>query len=99
VGAAEIIPTRHNVAWAHEAPEDMPADLLRAAVVLVLCDGQMLHLEPLYDGPYLVLTRSRDYFRLQIGDSLKPCTDSAAAPAALPRRGHPLGQRKDVTFC
>jgi hypothetical protein len=29
----------------------------------------------------------------------KPCMDPAAAPVAPPRRGHPPGQQKDVTFC
>jgi Integrase core domain len=106
VGAAEIINTRHNVARAQQAPEDLPVDLLQAEAVLVRRDGHVPPLAPLYDGPYRVLTRSRDFFRLQMGDRtdtvstsrLKLCLDPAAVPAAPPRRGRPPGQRKDVTF-
>jgi hypothetical protein len=106
IGAAETLPTRHNVARAQQAPEDLPADLLRAEAVLVRRDGHMPPLALLYDGPYRVLTRSRNFFRLQMGgrtdtvstSRLKPCLDPAAAPAAPPRRGRPPGQRKDVTF-
>jgi hypothetical protein len=95
VFAAEIIPTRHNVARAQRAPEDLPADLLRAKAVLVGRDDHMPPLEPLYDGPYHVLTRSLDFFRLQIGgrtdtvstSHLKPCLDPVAAPAVPPRQG------------
>jgi hypothetical protein len=94
------------VARTQQAPEDLPVALLRAEAVLVRRDGHVLPLAPLYDGPYRVLTRSRDFFRLQMGDRtdtvftsrLKPCLDPAAAPAAPPGRGHPPGQRKDVTF-
>jgi hypothetical protein len=92
VGAAKIIPTRHNVAQAHQAPEDLLTDLLRAKEILVRLDGHVLPLAPLYNGPYRVLTRSLDFFRLQIGDrtdtvstsGLKPCMDPVAAPAAPP---------------
>jgi Integrase core domain len=106
IGAAETLPTRHNVARAQQAPEDLTADLLRAEAVLVRRDGHVPPLAPLYNGPYCVLTRSRDFFRLQMGgrtdtvstSRLKPCLDPAAAPAAPPRPGRPPGQRKDVTF-
>jgi hypothetical protein len=81
------------MARAQQAPEDLPADLLHAEVVLVLNDGHVPPLAPLYDGPYRVLTRSRNFFRLQMGDRtdtvstscLKPCLDPAAAPAGPPR--------------
>jgi transposase InsO family protein len=106
VGAAEIIPTRHNVARAQQAPEDLPADLLRVEEVLVRRDDHVPPLEWLYNGPYRVLTRSRDFFRLQMGDRtdtvstsrLKPCLDPAATPAAPPCPGLPPGQQRDVTF-
>jgi hypothetical protein len=83
VGAAEIIPTRHNVARAQQAPEDLPADLLCAEAVLVRRDDHVPPLEPLYNGPYRVLTRSRDFFQFQMGGGtdtvstsrLKPCLD------------------------
>jgi hypothetical protein len=93
VGAVAIIPTMHNVDRAQRAPEDLPANLLRAEAVLVRCDGHVLPLEPFYNGPYRVLTRSCNFFRLQIGGRtdtvstgrFKPCLDPAAAPVASPR--------------
>jgi hypothetical protein len=63
-------------------------------------------LEPLYDGPYRVLTRSRDFFQLQIGgrtdtvstSCLKPCLYLATTLVALPRHGRPPDQQREVTF-
>jgi hypothetical protein len=106
VGAVEIIPSRHNVARTQQAPEDLSADLLLAEAVLICRDSHMPPLVPLYDGPYRVLTRSRNFFRLQMGNRtdtvstsrLKPCMDPAAAPATPLPHGHPPGQQKDVTF-
>jgi hypothetical protein len=92
VGAAKTIPTRYNMAKAQLAPEDLPADLLHAEAVLVHHNGHMPPLDPLYDSPFGVLTRSCDFFMLQIGGrtdtvstiSRKPCLDLAAAPVASP---------------
>jgi hypothetical protein len=64
-------------------------------------------LEPLYEGPYSVLARSRDWFRIQVGNRtdtistshLKPCLDPSAPPAEPRRRGRPPGPPKTVTFC
>jgi hypothetical protein len=58
--------------------------------VLVCCNGHVPPLAPLYDGPYCVLTRSHDFFWLQIGDRtdtvstsrLKPSMDPSATPVA-----------------
>jgi hypothetical protein len=107
VGAAKIIPTRHNLVRAQQAPEDLPAKLLWAEAVLVRCNGHVLTFEPLYDDPYRVLTRSRNFFRLQIDgrtntvstSRLKACLDPAAALAAPLGRGHPPVQWREVTFC
>jgi hypothetical protein len=106
LGAAESVATRHNSARARDVPDELPADLLRAPAVLVRRDGHVPPLEPLYDGPYRVLARSRDWFRLQVGDRtdtistsrLKPCLDYTAPPAEPRRRGRPPGQPKAVTF-
>jgi hypothetical protein len=91
VGAAEIIPTRHNVARAQ-----------RAEAVLVCRNGQVPPLEPLNYGPYHVLSRSHDFFWLKIGSRTDTVStrrlDPAAAPAAPPCQGPPPGQRKEVTF-
>jgi hypothetical protein len=101
VGAAKIVPTRHNVALAHQAPEDLLADLLHAKVVLVCRYDHLPSLVPLYDGPYRMLTRSRDFFCLQIGNRtntvstsrLKPCMDPAAAPVARRNKDAPWASR------
>jgi hypothetical protein len=60
---------------------NLPVDLLRAEAVLVHRDGHVPPLAPLYDGPYRVLTRSRDFFRLQMGDR----HGFHQPPQALPR--------------
>jgi hypothetical protein len=94
------------MARAHQAPEDLPAVLLRAKAVLVRRNRHMPLLAPLSDGPYFVLTRSCDFFRLQMGgrtDTVstsrrKPCMDPAAPPAAPPHRGRPPVQQRDATF-
>ncbi len=78
-------------------PPRLPDDLARATMVFVRRDGHVPPLQPLYDGPYAVISRSLHHFTLRIGDKvdkvstlrLKPCTDPAAQPA-LPRvRGRP----------
>jgi hypothetical protein len=67
VGPAEIIPARHNVARAQSVPEDLHADLLHGKAALVRRNGHLPPLELLYDIPYCVLTRSCNFFWLQIG--------------------------------
>ncbi len=66
-------------------------------MVFVRRYGHVPPLQPLYDGPYVVIRRSLHHFTLRIGDKvdkvstlrLKPCTDPAVPPA-LPRvRGRP----------
>jgi hypothetical protein len=69
-------------------PDELPANLLRAPVILVHQDCHMPPLEPLYDGPYRLLACSQDWFRIQVGDRadtistshLKPCLDPSAPP-------------------
>ena len=84
----------------HSAPPPprLPDDLLRAKFVLVRHDAVQPPLQPLYDGPYLVLERSLRTFKLQIGNKtdvvstnrLKAChAPSDAAAAEPPRRGRP----------
>jgi hypothetical protein len=53
-------------------------------------------LELLYDGPYCVLARSCDWFRVQVGDKtdtistshLKPCLDRSPNTPWAAQRGH-----------
>ena len=48
----------------------LPAALLSANYVFVREDGSILSLEPLYQGPYLVLVRRDKFFRLKIGEQM-----------------------------
>ena len=84
--------TAHNCA---PAPPQLPEELLRSRFVLVRQDAAQSPLQPLYDGPYLVLERSLRTFKLQIGERtdnvstshLKACQVPPDAAAAPPRRG------------
>jgi hypothetical protein len=58
-------PTSHH---SKPAPEAFPKDLLLARHILVRRDGATPSLTPIYDGPYLVLERSLQFFKLQIGN-------------------------------
>jgi hypothetical protein len=80
------------------APDRLPDELLSARYVLVRRDAAQPPLQPLYDGPYLVLERSFHTFKLQLGDRvdtvstsrLKPFIASSDTTAAEPpRRGRP----------
>ena len=80
------------------APPQLPEELLRTRFVLVRRDAVQPPLQPMYDGPYLVLERSLRTFKLQMGDRvdtvstsrLKPCFAPPDARAAEPpRRGRP----------
>ena len=66
--------------------------------VFVCRDGPRSSLEPCYDGPYKVISRSHSYFKLRVGASednvsihrLKPAfLPAGSGPAAPPRRGRP----------
>jgi hypothetical protein len=105
-GAAESVATRHNSAQARDMPDELPANMLHAPAVLVHLDGHMPPLEPLYNGPYHVLARIRDWFRIQVSDRndtiftshLKPCLDPSAPTAEPRRQGRPSGPPTMVTF-
>ena len=78
----------------------LPAALLTAPTVFVRCDGHVPPLTPLYDGPFAVLSRSAQHFKIQMGtreevistSRLKPCSDPDAAVAQPRRRSWPPGQ-------
>jgi Reverse transcriptase (RNA-dependent DNA polymerase)/RNase H-like domain found in reverse transcriptase/Integrase core domain/Integrase zinc binding domain len=87
--------TTHHCA---PAPPQLPEDLLLSRFVLVRRDAVQPPLQPMYDGPYLVLERSLRTFKLQLGDRvdnvstsrLKACHAPPDAVAAEPpRRGRP----------
>jgi hypothetical protein len=88
-------PTSHH---SKPAPEAFPEDLLLAHHILVRRDGATPPLTPIYDGPYLVLERSLQFFKLQIGNKTnnvstlrsKACESPPdIAVAQQPRRGRP----------
>ena len=69
-------------------------------------DGHVKPLEPLYDGPFLVMTRSEKTFQLQIGaelqsisiDRLKPVHSDTEVSVQQPRkRGRPPRQPEPST--
>jgi hypothetical protein len=92
LSAAEHSATRHNTTAACQLPPQLSDDLVRAPTVFVRLDGHVPLLQPLYDGPYTVITRSLHYFTLLISDKehkvstlrLKPCTNPTVPPA-IPR--------------
>jgi hypothetical protein len=100
LGSAESTVARHNTASGGVAPETLLAALLTAPTVFVRCDGHVPPLTPLYDGPFAVLSRSAQHFKIQMGtreevistSRLKPCSDPDAAVAQPRRRSWPPGQ-------
>jgi hypothetical protein len=80
LGAAESIATRHNSARAQDMLDELPADLLHAPAVLVRRDVHVSPLELLYDGPYRMLARSRDWFRIQVGNRTDTISTSHLKP-------------------
>ena len=98
--SAESTVARHNTASGRVAPETLPAGLLSAPTVFVRRDGHVPPLTPLYDGPFTVLRRSAQFFKIRIGtreetvstSRLKPCSDPDAAVAQPRRRGRPPTQ-------
>jgi hypothetical protein len=96
----------HNISARAAAPDELPPDLLQAKYVLVRRDAQHHSLQPAYEGPYLVLKRSRNAFLLQLGgrtDTVSTHRLKAAyvpdnvGAAEPPRRGRPPVQRQ-VSF-
>ena len=58
------VPQPHHVS--NSPPQQLPPALLTAKFVFVREDASILSLAPLYRGPYLVLERKDNFFRLQI---------------------------------
>jgi len=88
----------HNTSARDKAPAKLPASLATASHVLIRRDGHVPPLAPLYDGPFLVLSRSLRTFRVQMGhrqetvstSRLKAANITSDVPAAQPRqRGRP----------
>jgi len=93
-GRAPLRPAHHSSV----KPQELPEELLRSRFVLVRHDAVQPPLAAMYDGPYLVLERSRNFFKIQLGERvdtvsthrLKACHPPPGMEAALPpRRGRP----------
>ena len=77
--------------------------LAECSHVFVRRDGHKKPLEPLYDGPYKVVTRGRRHFSVQLGDKidnitierLKPVISATPVSEAVPRK---RGRPKKTTF-
>ncbi len=88
---------RHNSSA--QLPDELPGDLLSTPLVWVCRGGVILPLQPLYDGPYIVLCRGLRSFTIRVGardkvitvSRLKACTAADAMPGSPRRRGRPLG--------
>jgi hypothetical protein len=97
------VPTLH-AGPAVDRPVSPPEELLSADYVLVRTDGAKPPLARPYEGPYRVLQRSNQCFKLQVGNTqqvvstsrLKPVRSSEVVEVARPRsRGQP---KKCVSF-
>jgi len=98
------VPPSHNIPAVERKLVDPPDELLAASRVFMQRGGARGPLEPVWEGPFKVLKRSRHVFLIQRGNQqetvsvlrLKPATVPADAPDATPKpRGRP---RKQVTF-
>jgi hypothetical protein len=90
---------RHNSSA--QLPDELPGDLLSAPLVWVRRGGIIPPLQPLYDGPYVVLRRGPRSFTIRVGSRdmvvavsrLKACTAADTTPGSPRRRGRPPGSR------
>jgi hypothetical protein len=88
---------RHNSST--DLPSELPAELLSTPLIWVRRGGLVPPLQPLYDGPYTVLSRGPRSFTIRVGSRdemvavsrLKACTSADATPGSLRRRGRPPG--------
>ena len=96
------MPKRHNTSEAVLPPADPLEALMTAIRVFVCQDGACKPLEPLWDGPFRMLQRSRHVFRIQHGPReacvialrFKPANMPAMCPDGQPKlRGHPKSVR------
>jgi cleavage and polyadenylation specificity factor subunit 1 len=96
-------PTRHD-GEQQQKPAAPPEDLMVADYVLVRRDGPKGPLDRPYDGPFKVIQRSAQFFKVQVGEKLEVITTarlkavkaSEDVQEAQPRpRGRP---RKRVSF-
>jgi hypothetical protein len=76
---------------------------MAAPMVFVRRDGPKRPLEAMYDGPYMVLQRARNIFKLQVGPRQELVSTSRLKPAFLgadeqPAQPPSRGRPKRVSF-
>jgi hypothetical protein len=103
VAAFEPAPALHNTPEDNLPPDELPEALMAAPMVFVRRDGPKLPLAALYDGPYVVLQRARNVFKLQVGTRQELVSTSRLKPAflgedELPAQPPVRGRPKRVSF-
>jgi hypothetical protein len=81
----------------------LPEYLEKADWVWVRKDGVKKPLGPLYDGPFQVSSRQREFFRVKMGDREESVSTSRLKPAHVPPGTEPAqppkrGRPKHVRF-
>jgi hypothetical protein len=74
--------TRHNKKIRES--NELPAELKEARAVWVRKDGPRRPLEPLYSGPFQVVERQRDFFKVLVGSQVETISTSRLKPARMP---------------
>jgi hypothetical protein len=93
---------RHNSST--DLPSELPAKLLSASLLWVRWGGDVPPLQPLYDGPYVVLQCGPRSFTIRVGSRdevvaisrLKACTAADAKPGSPRYRGRPPARAQVV---
>jgi Integrase core domain/Integrase zinc binding domain len=103
VAAFEPAPVLHNTPEDNLQPDELPEALMAAPMVFVRRDGPKRPLAALYDGPYVVLQRARNVFKLQVGTRQELVSTSRLKPAflgedELPAQPPVRGRPKRVSF-
>jgi Integrase core domain/Integrase zinc binding domain len=103
VAAFEPAPALHNTSEDNLPPEELPEALMAAPMVFVRRDGPKRPLAALYDGPYTVLQRAHNVFKLQVGTRQELVSTSRLKPAflgedELPAQPPVRGRPKPVSF-
>jgi hypothetical protein len=78
----QVQQTRHNNK--PMSPGELPEPLQTARAVWVFKKGPLKPLEPLYSGPFQVLEKQREYFKIKMGDQVDTVSTSRLKVACMP---------------